>query len=85
MHTESTVADKIRELYPLITHLNLRVTATRYTDASCWVIQLKKGKYVLKTVLENRDVDLLFSGRSCQSLTVELQHLTDSLKVLELR
>jgi hypothetical protein len=83
MNANTLIVNKIRELYPDIAYHRIHITATRHLDQSCWMVQFKKDKYVLNTVLENCDAALLLSGQQCMSLTVEIQQISDSLKVLE--
>jgi hypothetical protein len=85
MNTNTLIVNKIRELYPDIAYHRIHTTATHLRDQSCWMIRFKKDKYVLNTVLENSDAALLLSGQQCMSLTVEIQQISDSLKVLELK
>jgi hypothetical protein len=77
------IDNKIKELYPDIERNRVQVHCDYDDRQALWRVQFKKGKYVLKTLLEETDVNLLLAGKRCLSLTVELQQLSDSIKILE--
>ena len=76
------IDNKIKELYPDIVKNGVQVHCDYDERQAVRQLQFKKGKYALKTLLEKKDVDLLLSGKKCLSLTVELQQLADSIKML---
>lgn len=76
------IDDKIKELYPEIAENRVEVQCDYDGRQAFCRVRLKKGRYVLKTLLEEKDVKLLFSGKKCLPLTVELQHLSDSITIL---
>jgi hypothetical protein len=79
------IADKIKELYPDIERNRIQVHCHYDNRQALWRAKFKKGKYVLKTLLEETDVNLLLAGKRCLSLTVELQQLSDSIKILDMQ
>jgi hypothetical protein len=76
------IDNKIKELYPDIVKNDVQVQCEYDESQEIWQVLFKKDKYALKTILEKRDVSLLLSGKKCLSLTVELQQLAESLKIL---
>ena len=74
---------KIKELYPEVVKNDVQVHCAYDGMQEIWQVRLKKGNYAMKTILEKKDADLLMSGNRCLSLTVELQQLADSIKILE--
>ena len=76
------IDNKIKELYPDIVRNRVQVQCDYDDRLALWRAKFKKGKYVLNTLLEKKDVNLLLAGKRCLSLTVELQQLADSIKIL---
>lgn len=79
------IDDKIKELYPEIEGNQIQIQCDYDGRQAFWRVRFKKGRYVLKTLLEEKDVKGLFSGKKCLPLTVELQHLSDSIDILALQ
>ena len=75
---------KIKALYPDMVRYQVHVDSAYDDSQNIWRVKFSKGKYVLETVLEATDVELLMSGKRCLSLTVELQQMSDSLTLLGL-
>jgi len=76
------IDNKIKELYPDIVKNRVQIHCDYDDRQRLCRVKFKKGNYVLQTLLEERDMTLLLSGKKCLTLTVELQQLTDSISIL---
>jgi hypothetical protein len=83
METGLHIENSIKALYPDIVRNRIQVHSSYNARQALWQVKFKKNKYVLVTILEKKDVDLLLSSRKCLSLSVGIQQVVDSLSILD--
>jgi hypothetical protein len=79
MHTNKTICEKIRSIYPDIgdcgEHLNVNYDQVK----GVWAIDLKNGNRHLKTYLEPHDIDTCVEGNQCFGIGLQVNQLKDNL------
>jgi len=79
MIDRQALCEKIRELYPDIGQCGLDLDVVWDAVQKAWVVDLKKGRYELKTFMEESDADQCMLGKKCVSLGIEIAQLRGNI------
>jgi hypothetical protein len=80
MTDRQALCEKIRELYPDIGQCGLDLDVVWDEAQKAWVVDLKKGRYELKTFLDETDADSCMLGKKCVSLGIEIAQLRGNIE-----
>ena len=84
MNKKAIICNKIKELYPDVTHHQICIKAAYHDQQEAWIIKLKKHRLHSAILLEDEDVDRILSGQKCLTLTIEILQLVDNMTILSL-
>jgi len=75
MHNRQELYKQILSLHPEINESDIAVDVHYDETKESWVVDLKKGKHVLKHYLDVADADTCMDGTQCVSLGLEIAQL----------
>jgi hypothetical protein len=83
MTDRQALCEKIRQLYPDIGQCGIDLDVVYDKAQKAWVVDLKKGRYELKTFLEDTDADQCMLGKQCVSLGIEIAQLRSNIERMQ--
>ena len=80
MLDKEALCERIKSIYPDIGECGIDLNVEYDEDQKLWTVDLKKGRHVLKTYLEDGDAEKCIQGVQCISLGIEISQLRDSIE-----